>query len=625
MHTETNTSRSLTLSLGALGVVFGDIGTSPLYAFKSCFSGYHAMPPTPDNILGVLSLIFWSLLIVVSVKYVIFIMRADNRGEGGIFALYALLQQKLPSKRWVVFSAMLGAALMYGDGFITPAISVLSALEGIRDAAPKAEPLVVPLTSVIIIALFVVQKYGTDKIGRIFGPVMLLWFLCLAVLGLTHTVMHPKVFDALRPYHAVHFFIQNDVTGLIVLGAVVLCVTGGEALYADMGHFGAAPIRQAWYAVVLPALMLNYLGQGALLLEDPQQASNSFYGLVPDPLLYPMIALATMATIIASQAIISGCFSLTNQAIQLGFCPRLNIRHTSAESEGQIYIPQVNYLMLVVCLGLVFGFQRSESLAGAYGIAITGTMIVTSLLFFQLLTKINRWSWWLAAIPVGFFLLFDLGFFGANLLKLQGGGWFPVLAAAIICLVMSIWRSGRKRLETALRPYRLRPETFFEVMEHENPVRVPGTGVYLSMSPNSIPPSVVFTLRTMHALHSKVIILTVLTEEIPRVSPRERMVVKVLQNGFYHVFLRYGFMERPNVHSALTQNASSVGIGSLGQITYFSSRDSIKLVRLSWKSWGMHMFLLMVKNVLSPTSYFNIPHEQVVEYGIPVTIDPKEN
>ncbi len=625
MNTETSRSRTLALSLGALGVVFGDIGTSPLYAFKSCFSGYHAMPVTPDNILGVLSLIFWSLLIVVSVKYVIFIMRADNRGEGGIFALYALLQQKMPSKRWVVFSAMLGAALMYGDGFITPAISVLSALEGIRDAAPQAGPLVVPLTCVIIIALFVVQKYGTDKIGRIFGPVMLLWFLCLAVLGLTHAVVHPQVFNALRPYYAVLFFMQNRALGIIVLGAVVLCVTGGEALYADMGHFGATPIRQAWYVVVLPALMLNYLGQGALLLSNPHMAANSFYGLVPGPLLYPMIALATMATIIASQAIISGCFSLTSQAIQLGFCPRLNIRHTSAESEGQIYIPEVNYVMLVVCLGLVLGFEHSENLAGAYGIAITGTMIVTSLLFFQLLTKVNRWAWWVAAIPVGFFLVFDLGFFGANLLKLEGGGWFPVLAAAIICLVMSIWRGGRKRLDNALRPYRLRPETFFEIMEHENPVRVPGTGVYLSLAPNSIPPSVVFTLRTMHALHSKVIILTVLTEEIPRVPFSERIVVKVLQDGFFHVFLRYGFMERPNVHGTLTQHASSLGMGNLGQITYFASRDSIKLVRLSWNSWGMHMFLLMLKNVLPPTSYFNIPHDQVVEYGIPVTIYPNED
>ncbi|HEV2844700.1 MAG TPA: KUP/HAK/KT family potassium transporter, partial [Thermoanaerobaculia bacterium] len=502
----------LGLSLGALGIVYGDIGTSPLYALRECFHGPHAVPPSHDNVLGVLSLVFWSLVIIISIKYLVFVMRADNRGEGGILALMALVPPRYREARsgqWVLVAmGLFGAALLYGDGMITPAISVLSAVEGLEVATPFFNPYIVPITLVILLVLFAIQRRGTAGIGALFGPVMILWFATLAVLGAFWIVRVPAVLAAVNPGHAVRFFAQNGWQGFLVLGSVFLVVTGGEALYADMGHFGRRPIRLAWFTLVLPALLLNYFGQGALLLTHPDAAENPFYELArrlaPDWILYPMVILATAATVIASQAVISGAFSLTRQAVQLGYIPRMEIIHTSGREIGQIYIPSINWLLMLSTFGLVLGFQKSTNLAAAYGVAVTATMVITTLL--ACMVALRLWNWKPALVlPVtAVFLLLDSSFFGANIIKLADGGWFPLLVGLVIYTLMATWKKGRQILAERLADGALPFEQFVASVGPEGPRRVSGTAVFMARDPRGTPTALLHNLKHNKVLHARV-------------------------------------------------------------------------------------------------------------------------
>lgn len=607
------------LALAALGIVFGDIGTSPLYALKACFSGFHAVPVNPDAILGVLSLIFWSLTVVISLKYVAFVMRADNRGEGGIIALFSLLPEEWRTKRtWLLAAALFGAALLYGDGFITPAISVLSALEGLSVVTDKAAPLVVPATCAVLLGLFAIQRHGTQRIGRIFGPVMLVWFGALAALGAYHIMDNPAVLSALSPHHAVRFFMLNGSEATIVLGAVVLCITGGEALYADMGHFGRHPIRTAWYFVAMPALLLNYFGQGALLLADHGATAAPFYHMVPRVLLIPMVILSTCATIIASQAVISGVFSLTRQAIQLDYLPRVHIRHTSEESEGQIYCPLANWVMAAICLLLVVGFRSSDNLAGAYGIAITSTMCITTVLFFEYLRRVRDWSLWSAVPLCAFFLVFDLGFFGANLSKLDGGGWIPLSVAGIICAAMLVWARGRGEVRKRVMQYATPLEDLPARVAETGTTRTPGTSVFLSASPRGTPPTLLHYMRLTGQLSENVLLFSVVTEPVARIRAEKRLVIKVPGNGIRRVIARYGFAESPNMQEIMLKLSNLGVVNHPEEAVYFLGRETIithTRPRL-WKS----LYALMARNSMSPALYFRIPPDQVLEVGIQVEL-----
>ena len=617
-HAPGHGARTWSLALAALGIVFGDIGTSPLYALKECFNGHSGVPPTPDNVLGVLSLVFWSLVAVVTVKYLGFIMKADNKGEGGIFALLALIPSAQGRARTaVVLLALFGAALLYGDGVITPAISVLSAVEGL-ELAGGAHPPVVPLTCIILVALFVVQRRGTAGIGRIFGPVMLAWFLIIAGLGVAQLVARPGVLAALNPAHAVRFFLHHGWHGFLVLGAVVLCITGGEALYADMGHFGTRPIRASWYGLVFPALLLNYFGQGALLLDNPGAAAQPFYGLVPEGYLYPMVALATLATVIASQALISGAFSLTRQAVQLGYCPRVTIVHTSGEQEGQIYIPEVNWALMVACLYLVISFQESSKLASAYGIAVTGTMAITSVVYFVVVTKNWGWPTWRAAPLVAVFLVFDLGYFGANLLKFMEGGWFPMAVAAVIYALMTTWYTGRKLLSERFQKQAMPLELFLDDVKGNPPPRVPGTAVFMAASAYGTPPVLLHHLKHNKVLHEQVVLLSVMVAEQPNVPVQERVLVEELGAGFYRVVGRYGFMQTPSVPEVMAA-ARKEGLRAetnttsfyLGRETLLPSSRGGGMAR-----WRKTLFFFMSRNSRAATDYFQIPPGRVVELGM---------
>ncbi|HET8625501.1 MAG TPA: KUP/HAK/KT family potassium transporter, partial [Gemmatimonadales bacterium] len=533
------------LALAALGVVYGDIGTSPLYALKECFSGPHGFAPTHDNVLGILSLIFWTLNVVVTFKYLALVMRADNRGEGGILALLALVRgdRVHGGHRALIAAALFGSALLYGDGIITPAISVLGAVEGLSVATPALEPYIVWIAVIIITALFAVQSRGTHGVGRIFGPLTLVWFVCIAALGVRGILIEPAVLAALNPWYAIQFFVREGVGGLIILAAVVLVVTGGEALYADMGHFGKRPIRVAWFTVVLPALMLNYMGQGALLLSRPAAAESPFYSLVPSWALYPMIGVATAAAIVASQALISGSFSLTRQAVQLGYCPRVNIIHTSSSEMGQIYIPQVNTMLMVACIGLVLAFQTSSNLAAMYGVAVTGTMTITTLLFAVVARDLWHWPLWKVGLIVGALLVFDLALFGSNLLKIPDGGWFPLLVATLIYVLMSTWKRGRDRLSQISNENTLPIELFLSDIARRRPPRVPGVAIFLTSVEGGAPPVLLHHLKHNKMLHEKVVLMSVRGEEIPMVDDDERVTCSELSEGFYQVVARYGFME----------------------------------------------------------------------------------
>ena len=613
------------LSLAALGVVYGDIGTSPLYAMRECFHGPHAIAPSAFNILGVLSLVFWALVIVISIKYLVFVLRADNHGEGGILSLTALATPIRPSGRtehyFLIVLGIFGAALLYGDGVITPAISVLGAMEGLTVATPVFSPYVVPITILIIVVLFLFQSKGTAKVGRVFGPITFIWFAVLALLGVAQILRHPDVVIAVNPVYAVNFFLQNGWHGFLILGSVFLVVTGGEALYADMGHFGTRPIRLVWFWVVLPALLLNYFGQGALLLEDPDAAHNPFYRLVPTWALYPMIALATSAAIIASQAVISGAFSLTMQAIQLGFSPRLKINHTSTREYGQIYIPAVNWALMIGCIAIVIGFRSSSNLAAAYGVAVTSTMVITTILFYVVARKVWQWSFLPAAGLATFFLIIDLAFFGANIIKVAHGGWFPLLLAAVVFIVMTTWKKGRRILNERIQSESRPLEEFLQDMERRPPTRVPGTAIFMNGNASRTPPALLHNLEHNKVLHQRVLFLTVKTKQIPFVAQEERLEVESLGNGFHRVKVYYGFMEDPDIPEVL--NAINVPGWKYDpkETTYFLGRETIiASKRPGMAPWREKMFSIIAHNATSATAYFCLPPDRVVEMGEQIEI-----
>ena len=613
------------LSLAALGVVYGDIGTSPLYALRECFHGPHAITPSPANILGVLSLIFWSLVVVISIKYLVFVLRADNHGEGGILSLTALATPIRPSGRtehaFLILIGIFGAALLYGDGIITPAISVLGAIEGLNVATPIFSPYVVPITICILVALFLFQRKGTAKVGRVFGPVTLLWFTVLAVLGIAQIMRHPQVVVAANPVHALDFFLRNGWHGFLILGSVFLVVTGGEALYADMGHFGTRPIRLVWFTVVLPALLLNYFGQGALLLEDPETAHNPFYRLAPGWALYPMIVLATSAAIIASQAVISGAFSLTMQAVQLGFSPRLKINHTSTREFGQIYIPAVNWALMLGCIAIVVGFRSSSNLAAAYGVAVTSTMVITTILFYVVARRLWGWALLPTAILALLFLIIDLAFFGANIVKVTHGGWFPLLLAALVFIVMTTWKRGRRILNERIQMQAKPLEEFLQEMARHPPTRVPGTAIFMNGSASRTPPALLHNLEHNKVLHERVLFLTVKTRQVPFVAPEERVEIESLGNGFLRLRVYYGFMEDPDIPNVL-ENLRMPGFAYVAQeTTYFLGRETIMASkRPGMALWRERIFSFISQNATSATAYFCIPPDRVVEMGEQIEI-----
>ena len=572
--------------------------------------------------LGLLSLVLWALILVVTVKYVLFIMRADNRGEGGVLALTALAEKAQGRRSWFVLGAgLFGAALFFGDGIITPAISVLSAVEGLSVAAPAFEPFVVPIAVAVLVGLFAFQKHGTDKVGSWFGPIMLVWFATLAVLGAIQIAAHPGVLQAIDPRHAVGFFAHNGFVGFTALGGVVLAITGGEALYADMGHFGARPVRLSWLVFVLPALALNYMGQSALVLTAPEAAHNPFYLLAPEWALLPLVGLATAATVIASQAVISGVFSLTRQAIQLGFCPRMEIRHTSPRQIGQIYLPDANERLLIGVIALVLFFRSSSGLANAYGIAVTGTMVMTSLLAFVVVHKRWGWSLPLAVGVIGFFLVIDLAFLGANILKVFSGGWVPLVFATVLCLMMLTWNRGRLEVGKKMAKQSMPMEMFLQRLDEKQPMRVAGTAIFLTAQGDMLPIAFLHNLKHNKVLHERVIFLTVQTLGIPRVPRKERVRIETLRPDFLRMTVTYGFMQTPNVPRALVLAAEQGLRFDMMETSFFLGRETlVPSVMPPLSGWQERLFILMAKNATSATDFFCIPTDRVVELGAQVPI-----
>ncbi|WP_448190725.1 potassium transporter Kup [Azospirillum sp. sgz301742] len=623
---EPASGRFAALTLGALGVVFGDIGTSPLYTLRECFSVEHGLPLTAGNIMGIMSLIVWALVMTVSVKYVLFVMRADNKGEGGILSLLALATSSRPDATGrlskIMALGLFGASLFYGDGMITPAISVLSAVEGLEVAQPGLHEVVVPVTIAILIGLFAIQSHGTAKVGTLFGPVMIAWFTVLGLSGLVEVVREPQILAALNPLHAVSFFQRNGVLGFLVLGAVVLAVTGGEALYADMGHFGRIPIRTAWFYVVLPSLLLNYFGQCALLLSEPEAVRSPFYLLMPDWGLYPMIGLATLATVIASQAVISGVFSLTRQAVQLGLCPRLDIRHTSSEEEGQIYIPRANWGLLLGTIGLVVWFRSSSNLAAAYGIAVTGDMCITTIL--ALVVAHRRWHWPVpACLALGsLFLSVDLSFFSANIIKIPHGGWVPLVIASLTLGLMSTWRRGRAVLARRLAEESLPLEKFIKrSAKSEEIIRVKGTAVFMTSANDTVPIALLHNLKHNQVMHERVVFVTVLVDDVPRVPAKDRVLVEGLAEGFYRLTVRYGFSQEPNIPKAL-RLCKAFGLEfDLMATSFFLGRETlIPRMNPAMAQWREKLFVVMSRTAVSATDFFKIPPNRVVELGTQVQL-----
>jgi KUP system potassium uptake protein len=625
-HVSVKTTLAAT-ALAALGVVYGDIGTSPLYALRTCFSGEAAVAPTHDNVLGILSLIFWALILVVSVKYLVFVLRADNRGEGGILALMALAfpereKESSPRTKWILIAfGLFGAALLYGDGLITPAISVLGAMEGLEVAAPAFKPYVVPLTIFILVGLFSVQRVGTGGVGRVFGWVMLLWFTTIAGLGFKQILAAPEVLKCVNPAYAWQFFSDNGWRGFHLLGAVFLVLTGAEALYADMGHFGKKPIRAAWFSLVLPALFINYLGQGALVLDIPEAATNPFYRLAPSWALYPLVALATAAAVIASQALISGSFSLTMQAVQLGYMPRVAIEHTSSSARGQIYIPWVNWGLMFACIGLVLGFRSSDNLAAAYGIAVVLTMIITTLLFYFTARRLWKWRLFPTAALCAVFLTAELCFLGANLTKIAHGGWFPLSIGAIGFTIMATWKSGRNRLRQRLINSLLPIEDFLKDVAESKPHRVPGTAIFLAGNPDGTPAALTHNFKHNKIIHKRVVLLTILIEEIPYVELERRVCVADLGEGFFRVIGRYGFMEEPDAQEIL-KLCKPLGLNFREmETTFFLSRETIiASQRRGLARWRKRLFALLSRNAQPANAYFRLPPNRVVELGLQVEI-----
>jgi KUP system potassium uptake protein len=632
------------LALGALGVVYGDIGTSPLYALKECVTAPHGVAPLPANIYGLLSLFFWSITLVVSVKYILYVMRADNNGEGGVLALMALAarvgQQKIeaespkgkkPKRSWhevkrarvpLIMLGLFGSALLYGDGVITPAISVLSAVEGLEVATHAFTPVVAPLTCVILVALFWVQKRGTGGIGAVFGPVTLCWFIAIAAMGLPWVIRHPQILTAANPVHAVRFFAAHGKHGFLVLGSVVLCITGGEALYADMGHFGTRAIRLAWYTCVFPALLLNYFGQGALLLERPEAVVNPFYAMVPAAWLFPMVGLATAATVVASQALISGAFSLTRQAVQLGYLPRVTVVHTSGKTEGQIFIPEVNRLLMVACVALVLSFRASSNLAAAYGIAVTGTMGITSILSYWVAR--DRWGW--SILRAGSFLVFiltiDLSFFIACSAKIASGGWFPLALACGMFSVMVTWNRGRTLLGEKIAADTLPLSLFLADVEEMKPYRVSGTAVFLASTRRGTPSVLLHHFKHNKVLHKQVVILSVTTDAVPEVPELQKIRLKKFEQGFWAVTAHYGFMESPDVTDILRRCRARGLETEVGDTSFYLGRETLILKPggKGMADWRKYLFRFLSRNARSATDFFAIPPNRVVEIGAQIEI-----
>ncbi len=615
----------LRVSVGALGVVYGDIGTSPLYAVKECFAPAHGVEPTVENVLGILSLVLWSLTLVVVIKYLSFIMRADNRGEGGILALLALVGEGRALTKGggvLVLLGLFGAALLYGDGMITPAISVLSAVEGLEVATTTFKPVVLPITIAILIGLFVVQKRGTAGIGAIFGPTMLVWFSAIAVLGVPWIVREPAVLAAVNPVHAVQFLFHHGARGFLVLGAVVLCITGGEALYADMGHFGKLPIRVAWYGVAFPALLLNYFGQGALLIaRGAAVTENPFYGMVSGWMLYPLVAIATLATVVASQALISGAFSLTQQAVQLGYWPRVAIIHTSGQAEGQIYIPEINNALMVACVTLVLSFRGSTNLAAAYGIAVTGTMSITSILFYAVARQRWGWSRLHAGALTGAFLVIDLGFFAANAVKVLEGGWVPLAIATCIFVVMVTWKRGRVEMAKAIMAATLPLDLFMNDLELQKPTRVKGTAVFMTSNPEGTPPVLLHHFKHNKVLHQQVVLLSISTQHVPEVPPEQRIeVLRDLGHGFYQVRAAFGFMQVPNVMEVL-QACAEAGLETVHDDTsFYLGRETLLIGTKGMARWRKILFAYLSRNARPANAFFRIPPNRVVELGTQIEL-----
>jgi KUP system potassium uptake protein len=612
------------LFIGSIGVVYGDIGTSPLYAIRESVNAAIGEGGEPSRavVLGVLSLIAWSLLIVVTAKYVFLLLRADNNGEGGTLSLMALAQRALGRGNWIILAlGVAGAALFYGDAMITPALSVLSAVEGLKIATPAFEHYVVPLTVLILIALFAVQSRGTAAVSALFGPITAIWFLALAGMGLVHIADNPDVLNAFNPYYATNFMLSHGMIGLITLGAVFLAVTGAEALYADLGHFGRRPIQNAWLWFVLPSLTINYFGQGALVLANPKALENPFFLLYPEWALLPMVALATAATVIASQAVITGAYSITRQAIQLGLLPRLEIRHTSASLVGQIYMPRVNWLLLAGVLFLVVLFKSSSALATAYGIAVTGTMVATTMMAFFVIWKVWKWNPWVTALMIVPFLAIDVIFLGANLIKVVEGGWVSILVGGLLVLLMATWRRGSRFLFDKTRRLEVPLKGLVESLEKKPPHRISGTAVFLTSDPVSAPTALLHSLKHYKVLHEQNVILTVVTDDLPRVPESERVTIEKLGQTFSQVTLRYGYMERPDVPKALAIARQLGWKFDIMSTSFFLSRRTLKPAKTSGMPlWQDRLFISMAKNANDATAYFQIPSERVVEIGTQVTV-----
>ncbi len=612
------------LTLGAIGVVYGDIGTSVLYAVKEVFGSGH-VPFTPDNVYGILSIFFWTLTVIVSLKYVVLVLRADNHGEGGLVAMLALASQAVKDRpklrNWLLLVGIFGTSLFYGDGVITPAISVLSAVEGLEVVSPQFKKAVIPLTLVILFCLFAVQKRGTGGIGRFFGPITLVWFGVLALLGVANILSHPEILQALSPHHAIGFAFANPGTTFIILGAVVLCVTGAEALYADLGHFGKKPIRLAWFGVVMPSLTLNYFGQGALLLESPEAVKNPFFLMAPDWAQLPLVLLATAATVIASQALITGAFSVTKQVIQLGYLPRLNVQHTSVRDTGQIYIPFVNWGLFVAIVLAVVMFRSSSNLAAAYGIAVTLDMLITTVLTFFVIRYGWKYPLWLCVAATGWFFVIDLTFFASNALKLFDGGWFPLLIGAAIFILMVTWKTGRSLMNDALKTDAIELKSFLEAVFISPPARVPGTAVFLTAEPGAVPNAMLHNLKHNKVLHEQNLFVTVRSHEVPWVGLTRRIEVEPLGHGCWQVILNYGFKNDPDVPRALTLLREHGCQVEPMTTSYFLSRDVVvPTIGGGMSPWREKLFAQMHHNASAAADFLNLPNNSVVELGSKIAI-----
>ena len=629
MTTQEPPHRSATaaLALAALGVVYGDIGTSPLYAMKEVFAGNHPIPINEANLYGSLSLFLWALIVIVSLKYVSFVMRADNRGEGGIMALIALAlhdaRDRPRAARIIMILGILGAAMFYGDGMVTPAISVLSAVEGLEIATPALKPFVIPVTLVVLFGLFFVQRKGTASVGALFGPVMMAWFSVLGAIGLYNIVQNPAILKAINPWYGIAFLLDNKAISFLAMGNVVLAVTGAEALYADMGHFGRRPIQIAWYGFVLPCLMLNYFGQGAAILADASAAANPFYLSAPGWALYPMVGLATVATVIASQAVISGAYSVTRQAMQLGFVPRMEVQHTSEKEKGQIYLPGINWGLMLAVMILVLGFKSSNNLAAAYGIAVTGDMVITSFLAAYVAARVWGWGWTRAAALFACFLAVELVFLAANILKIPDGGWFPLVAGVAVFVLMTTWKRGRQLMQRRMQADAMNLKTFIDSLAYAPPPQVPGTAVFMTSNPEGVPHALLHNLMHNKVLHERIVLLNVQVHDVPFVPEIDRIHVAKPNDQFWQVIVRYGFKDEPDIPAALGLCAAHGLATNMMETSFFLGRETL-IPRLDVESgmalWREKLFVAMFRNAGSATIFFKIPSNRVVELGTQVEL-----